>query len=75
MKKHVAPILSLFLITVCVVGLLALTNHFTDRAIKAKERTEAEKAMSMVLADGAPFTDISEDVQKLNIIANSIPKK
>lgn len=67
MKKHVAPILSLFLITVCVVGLLALTNHFTDRAIKAKERTEAEKAMSMVLADGAPFTDISEDVQKLNI--------
>ena len=67
MKKYIAPILSLFLITACVVGLLAITNHFTDKAIQAKERAEAEKAMSMVLFDGAPFTDISEDVLKLNI--------
>ncbi len=67
MKKYIAPVLSLFLITVCVVGLLAFTNHFTDRAIKAKERAEAEKAMSMVLPEGAPFMDITDDVQEMNI--------
>ncbi len=67
MKKYIAPVLSLFLITLCVVGLLALTNRFTKGPIEAKEKEEAEKAMNTVLSGGAPFTDISEEVMKLDI--------
>jgi|LSQX01.1.fsa_nt_gb electron transport complex protein RnfG len=67
MKKYVIPVLSLFLITACVVGLLALTNHFTMGIIQERERCAAEEALEKVLPGGAPYTNISNIVEDLSI--------
>lgn len=71
MKKYITPILSLLLITIFVVGLLALTNQLTQDAIKQRELTESEKAMNLVLPDGAPFLDITQEVMGLDLKISS----
>jgi len=60
LKKYLFPILSLFIITVIVVGLLAFTNQLTENAIKKIAEEEAQKAMAIVLPGGAPFEDVTQ---------------
>lgn len=67
MKKYVIPVLSLFLITACVVGLLALTNHFTMGIIDERERCATEEALEKVLPGGTPFTNITNIVEELSV--------
>ncbi|MFA7673887.1 MAG: FMN-binding protein [Clostridia bacterium] len=66
-KKDFAPIISLFLICVCVTGLVSLTYVATKDTISKRALDDATKAMNIVLPGSTGFTDITEEVIEKNV--------
>lgn len=66
-KKDFAPIISLFLICICVTGLVSLTYVATKDTIAKRALDDATKAMNVVLPGSEIFTDITDEVIAKNI--------
>lgn len=66
-KKDFAPIISLFLICVCVTGLVSLTYIATKDTISQRTLEDATKSMNVVLPGSTRFTDITDEVITKNI--------
>ncbi len=65
MREIIKPAVSLLIICALITFSVALVFNITKDTIEAREWEELNNAMSEVLPGGAPFEDITEDMENI----------